>query len=82
MLQEEPPVSLASLKQGEKAVVCSIAGGFGFAKRLRSLGIREGKEICLDAKHHFCGPLVIDIDGRHVTIGRGMASKIIVRRAI
>lgn len=59
----------------------SLAGGLGLEKRLRSLGIREGREICLDAKHHFSGPLVVDISGRQVTIGRGMASKIIVRRA-
>ncbi|MFA7158168.1 MAG: FeoA family protein [Kiritimatiellia bacterium] len=80
-MSPEEPLSLASLKQGEKAVVHALVGGFGFGKRLRSLGIREGKEICLDAKHHFCGPLVVDVDGRQVTIGRGMASKIIVRRA-
>ena len=80
-MSPEEPVALASLKQGEKAVVLSLAGGLGIEKRLRSLGIREGKEVCLDAKHHFSGPLVIDVDGRQITIGRGMAAKIMVRRA-
>jgi len=71
---------LSSLKQGEKAVVTALAGGSGFERRLRSMGIKEGKVICLDAKHHFSGPLVVDVDGRQITIGRGMASKITVRR--
>ena len=79
-MSQEQTIQLPFLKQGEKAVVTALAGGCGFERRLRSMGIKEGKVICLDAKHYFAGPLVVDVDGRQITIGRGMAAKIIVRR--
>ena len=79
MLQEHT-IPLSFLKQGEKAVVMTLAGGCGFERRLRSMGIKEGKVICLDAKHHFSGPLVVDVNGRQITIGRGMAARITVQR--
>jgi len=75
-MSQEPAIPLSSLKQGNKAVVAALTGGLEFQKRLRSMGLNEKKTIRLVAKHHFSGPLVVEIEGRQVTIGRGMASKI------
>ncbi|MBU4199968.1 MAG: ferrous iron transport protein A [Verrucomicrobia bacterium] len=74
--------SLALLKQGDTATIIALHGGCGFQHRVRSVGLKEGKLLRMVAKHHFAGPLVVEVERRHITIGRGMAQKIIVARAL
>ena len=71
-------ISLASLQEGRKAKIISIEGGYGFVRNLRARGIREGKIVEIVAKHPLRGPIVVSIEGRETTLGRGMAEKIIV----
>ncbi|MGM0509798.1 MAG: FeoA family protein [Thermoplasmatota archaeon] len=73
-------IPLTSLKVGDKATIQSLNGGRVFQKRLRTMGIREDKVIELVTKHPMSGPLVVKVEGRNTTIGRGMANRIIVRR--
>jgi ferrous iron transport protein A len=42
------------------------------------MGIREEKKVKMVARQPIQGPIVIEIDRRQTTIGRGMANKIIV----
>ena len=72
--------TLALLNQGDKATVVALQGGCGFQHRVRSVGLKEGKLLRVVARHHFSGPLVVEIERRHITIGRGMAQKIVVVR--
>ncbi|RLF63469.1 MAG: ferrous iron transport protein A [Thermoplasmata archaeon] len=72
-------ITLAKLGPGRKAVISRIEGGHGFKINLRTRGVREGKTIEIITSHPLQGPLVIRIDGRETTIGRGMASKIFVK---
>jgi ferrous iron transport protein A len=71
-------ITLLSVKQGERCVVGTIQGGDDFQRRLRNMGVREGKKIKMVARHPLAGPLVIEVDDRKLTIGRGMAAKIAV----
>jgi len=71
---------LTQLRQGEEATVVALRGGCGFQRRLRSIGLKEGKTVRMVAKHPFAGPLVVEVDGRQITIGRGMSQKITVAR--
>lgn len=73
--------TLAQLQVDEQATVAALQGGGGLQHRLRSVGVKEGKGLRVVAKHHFDGPLVVEIDRRHITLGRGMAQKILVTRA-
>ena len=73
--------TLALLHQGDKATVVALQGGCGFQHRVRSVGLKEGKLLRVVARHHFSGPLVVEVERHHITIGRGMAQKIIVARA-
>ena len=72
--------TLSQLKQDEKAIVKALLGGCGFQHRLRCVGLKEGKMLRVVARHHFSGPLVVEVERRHITIGRGMAQKIMVTR--
>lgn len=69
---------LTSLETGRSAVVLRLEGGNLFRERIGALGIREQKTVRLVARHPFHGPVVVEIDGREITLGRGMAQHIIV----
>ncbi len=65
------------LEIGKRAVILRLEGGCLFQKKMGSMGIREQKTIRLVAKHPFHGPVVVEVDGRAVTLGRRMAEHII-----
>lgn len=71
------PLSL--LRRGGRGTIVKIMGGEGFQENLRRRGIREGKIIEVVATHPIRGPLVLRIDNRETTIGKGMAQKIMVQ---
>lgn len=70
--------SLDELKGNESGVVVGVAGGFGFQRRLATLGIRPGKNIRMLTAQPLRGPIVVEVDRTHVAIGRGMARKVLV----
>ena len=69
---------LSNLKKGESGRVIHIHGGNGLKRRLNTLGIREGQIVKVLSKQPMMGPLTFSIGNCHMTIGRGMAHKIIV----
>ncbi|MEA2054355.1 MAG: FeoA family protein [Candidatus Thermoplasmatota archaeon] len=69
---------MATLQPGKKAVISGMKGGTGFKINLRTRGIREGKIVEVVTAHPLRAPIVIRIDGKGTSIGRGMASKIFV----
>lgn len=72
------PRPVTSLETGRSAVILRLEGGNLFRTRMKAIGIREQKIIRLVAKHPFHGPVVIEVDGRAITLGRGMAEQIII----
>ena len=74
MLRMEP----SQLQQNKIATVIAIDGCSKFQKQLLNLGIHKDKKIRMVASQLFSGPLTIEIDGKQISIGRGMASKIII----
>lgn len=69
---------LTALHPGARATVTSIQGGAAFQHRLRSIGLKEGKTLRVVAKHPLHGPMVIDVEHHQISIGGGMANKVIV----
>lgn len=67
--------SLERMKE-KHGTVCRIEGGHGFKRHLACLGIRMHKKICKVASQPFRGPVVVEVDGKQVAIGRGMCRKI------
>ena len=69
---------LTELQEDVSAKVIELQGGLGLQNQLRSIGIREGKIISLVTIHPFKGPVVVKVDGEMITLGRGLASRIVV----
>jgi ferrous iron transport protein A len=70
--------TVVELELGQEAVIQELVGGQEFQRKLRSIGIREGKKVIVRARHPFGGPLVVEVDRRQASVGRGMAERIVV----
>lgn len=75
---EKKTTVLAHLPIKTKAKIISLNGGHNFNRRMQIMGIREGQIVEIISKQPFMGPLTIAINNHKMTIGRGMAHKIVV----
>lgn len=77
------PVSLikclTECSSGEQVEVVSVNAGFGARRRLYNLGIYPGSIIRKRKDAPFRGPLQVIVKGTNIVLGRGLASKIIVK---
>lgn len=74
-------VSLASVKAGTQVKIVSISGGLGIRQRLSCLGIHPGDFLVLQKSGFMRGPVLVNIHGNQVALGRGIAAKILVEAA-
>ncbi len=70
---------LTECQKGEEVSVVSITAGFNARRRLYNLGIYPGSIIRKKKDAPFHGPLEIIVKGTNIVLGRGLASKILVR---
>ena len=70
-------MTLKNLEEDQRARVVSIYGGSSLRQKLALRGISEGVSLKVVSTR---GPVTVNIDGNIVTIGRGMAGKIRVRK--
>ncbi len=70
--------TLLNIAAGEKAEIVSLAGGYGFMRRLQEMGLIPG-QIVQVVRNSAIGPVEISVMGTHLAIGRGIAAKIIVK---
>ena len=68
---------LSRLKPGEVGRVMAVEGGHGIRQKLFLRGLFEGSVVRVISSY---GPVTVEVDRSTVSIGRGMAQKIIVRR--
>lgn len=78
MFAEDSLIPVTMLKEGESGIVWEIAGGHKVTKRLESMGVRKGKQIKKLSSMFMRGPITVQIGHTKISIGHGMASKIIV----
>jgi len=69
-------VTLDKTKEGQKGKILRITGGHGVRHRLEALGVHPDDEIKIVKIAILGGPVLIEIHGSQVAIGRGMAQKI------
>lgn len=70
--------SLSTLKKGEMGRVYQIEGGCSARSRLYELGLNKG--VLVKIVKNDLGPLILNIQGHKLAIGKGLASKIIIER--
>lgn len=72
-------VPLIALYPGEEAWVVGFRGGRGLSQRLVELGFTPGERVRV-LSAGWGGPVLVEIRGSRIALGRGIAAKIMVRR--
>ena len=73
--------TLDLIAEDRKAKVIDIQGGAGMRQRLSQMGIHPGDFVTILRYGALRGPLLIEVHGSQVALGRGIASKVIVEEA-
>ncbi len=67
------------LPPGHAATVLAVQAGRGVALRLRTLGLRPGSVVRALAHGPLRGPVILEVEGTRLALGRGIARRILVR---
>lgn len=71
-------MNLLNIKNGKWVRVVNFRGGHGMQRRLSQLGFLPGNQVRIVRTAPFRGPLLIEVEGREIVLGRGIASHIFV----
>ena len=74
-------MTLEGIGLRREARVVSIDGGHGVRAHLNTLGIHVGDIMRVVERAPFRGPVLVEIHGSRVALGRGVASKVAVEEA-
>lgn len=72
------PMPLTMVRPGEAVTVVNITAGEGLQRRLTEMGLLPGTNIRV-INCQMLGPVLIDLRGSRIALGRGAAQKIMVR---
>jgi len=70
---------LSSLSPGSKGIVAFMVGGYGFIRRLADMGLTPGVEVSVVRNAPFGGPVIVQVRGSFLALGRGVASRIFIK---
>jgi len=70
--------TLFDLPIGRSGRVIRILGGLGLSRRLIALGLVPGKVVKKLVQQPLGGPVIVEVGGIRIAIGRGIASRVIV----
>ena len=71
-------IVLDQMSENKKARVLDIQGGWGIRRRLGQMGIHPGDTISVLRYGALGGPILIEVHGFQVALGRRIASRITV----
>jgi ferrous iron transport protein A len=69
---------LAMARPGEVVTLVAINAGFGLRRRLADMGLSPGVSLRV-IQSQMPGPVIIELRGSRLALGRGMAQKIMVK---
>jgi len=78
-LARDGVVALSEVRAGERGVVAALDGGRGLLSRMASLGFTPGAEVTV-VQNYRRGPLITQVRGARIALGRGEAAQVRVRR--
>jgi Fe2+ transport system protein FeoA len=71
--------TLTDLDEGRRGIIVRAVGGYGLVRRLAEMGLTPGTEVKLLKKGPFGGPIEVEVRGVALALGRGVASKVLVK---
>jgi ferrous iron transport protein A len=70
--------TLLQVQIGATVRIQSLEGGNALAAKLRQYGLFIGDQARVLRMAPFAGPVLLEVNGREIALGRGIAAKIIV----
>ena len=71
-------MTLTQAKTGQTVRIMRFDGGLGFEHKLRQLGLFPGDQARVLRHAPLGGPILVEVEGRSIALGRGVASRVIV----
>jgi ferrous iron transport protein A len=71
-------MTLIQAKTGEIVRIVRFNGGMRLEHRLRQLGLVPGDSARVLRHAPLGGPILVEVEGRSIALGRGVAAKVIV----
>ena len=78
-MKPSPPITLIAMRENESGYIFEVAGGENFQAKLKAMGLYAGRHITKRSHEGSGGPVVVEVMGTRVALGRGMAGKISVK---
>lgn len=79
-VEEGPEITVTSLKEGEEAIVVSVAGRQSLTSRLAAMGIVSGTAVKM--LRNGAGPVILLASDTRLALGRGEASRVLVSKLV
>lgn len=73
-------IPLAMVAPGKLVTVTGFRGGFGLQRRLADMGLTPGVQVKV-ANNERHGPVLIELRGSRVALGRGVAYHVLVEES-
>lgn len=71
-------MTLIQVENGKTVRLLEFKGGRGLNQKLTQLGISPGEQARVLRRAPLGGPVLVEVGGRSIALGRGVASKVIV----
>jgi ferrous iron transport protein A len=78
ILRVENSMTLIQANPGQTVRIISFKGGIGLEHKLRQLGLVPGDNARVLRYAPLGGPVMVEVDGRSIALGLGVASQVLV----
>ena len=72
------PISLAMVSPGKTVQVVGVRFGWGLQRKLADMGLTPGVTVRV-LNNQIAGPVIIDLRGSRLALGRGMTQRVLVK---
>lgn len=69
-------MQLLDAPKGQVVKIIDFKGGKGVGTKLRQLGLCPGRQVKILRYAPMGGPVMVDVEGRSVALGRGIAARV------
>ncbi len=70
--------ALKDMAEGQQGEIVNYEGGLNFRLKLQDLGLHKGNNIKIKRNGKFSGPVLVEVMGREIALGRGIAEKVLI----
>ena len=74
-----PKLTLLSMRENEAGYIFEVSGSAEFQGKLKAMGLYTGRHILKRSPEKSRGPVVVEVMGTKVALGRGMAARVSVK---